>query len=85
MGMLAGYEKFWSALLSGGFVAAINTIILYMASIPGIVDAPDKATISAALTGLVTALAAAFGALIATNSSPTNISVSAEPTPTKET
>ena len=66
--MLRGYEKFWSALLSGGFVAAARTLALFVASLTGAVDAPDRATIAAAITGAVTALAAAAGAYLATNS-----------------
>lgn len=80
MNVIKGKEKFWSALVSGGFVAAASTLALYLASLPGMVDAPDKATIAAAITGLVAALASAFGAFIATNSEPTSISVPAEPT-----
>lgn len=64
---LKGYEKFWSALLSGGFVAAASTLALYVASLAGAVDAPDRAAIASAITGLVTALAAAAGAYLATN------------------
>lgn len=94
MGIIAGREKFWSALVSGGFVAAVSTLALFGASLLGscsaadvaagvtqcgIVDAPDKATIAGAITGLVASLAAAFGAYIATNSTPTNISDPAEP------
>jgi hypothetical protein len=81
MNIIKGKEKFWSALVSGGFVAAISTLALYLASLPGMVDAPDKATIGSAITGLVAAFAAAFGAYIATNSEPTSISVPAEPAP----
>lgn len=65
---IAGFEKFWSALLSGGFVAAVSTLALYLTSLTGAVDAPDKATIASAVTGVVTALAAAAGAYLATNS-----------------
>ena len=67
---IAGMEKFWSALLSGGFVAAASTLALYLASLGGVVGAPDEATIAAAITGLITSLAAAGGAYLATNTTP---------------
>lgn len=79
MSIVQGKEKFWSALLSGGFVAAVSTLTLYVASMTGAVDAPDKVMIAGAINGVVVALASAAAAYLATNSAPTNISVPAEP------
>ncbi len=77
--IVAGKEKFWNALTNGGFVTAVNVIALYLASLLGAVDVPDKAMIATAITGLTAATAAAIGAYLATNSQPTHISVLAEP------
>lgn len=78
MNIIKGKEKFWSALLAGGFVSSISVLALYIASMSGAVDTPDKEMIAGAITGIIVALASAFGAYIATNSTPTNISVPAE-------
>lgn len=79
MNIVKGKEKAWAALLSGGFVAAVSTLALYFASLPGMVDAPDKATIAGAINGVVVAVASAVATYLATNSTPTNISVPADP------
>ncbi len=64
---LQGYEKAWAALLGGGMMTAATTLALWVASLSGAVDAPDKAAIVAAVSGTVTSIFAALGALIATN------------------
>ena len=65
---VSGYEKAWAALLGGGTVTAATTLALWATSLTGAVEAPDAATIAAAVTGLVASLFAAAGAYIATNS-----------------
>ena len=65
---IAGYEKAWAALLSGGMVTAATTLSLWIVSLTGAVAAPDEATIAAGVTGVVASLFAAAGAFIATNS-----------------
>lgn len=67
---IAGYEKAWAALLSGGMVTAATTLALWLVSLTGAVSAPDEATIAAAVTGVVASLFAAAGAFIATNTAP---------------
>lgn len=67
MSMIVGKEKFWAALLNGGMVTAATTLALWMVSLTGAVPVPDEAAIVAAVTGTISALFAAFGAYIATN------------------
>ena len=67
---IAGYEKAWAALLSGGMVTAATTLALWLVSLTGAVPVPDAASIAAAVTGVVASLFAAAGAFIATNSAP---------------
>lgn len=76
---IRGSEKAWAALLSGGSVTAATTLALWLMSLTGSIEPPDAATISAAVTGMVASVFAAAGAYLATNSTPTNISVPAEP------
>ena len=79
MNIIAGKEKFWASLLAGGFVAAVSTIAQAVAGAIGVIDPPDKLAIAQAIDGGVVALASALAAYLATNSTPTNISVPAEP------
>lgn len=79
MSLIQGKEKAWNALVNGGFVTTASTLALYLASLAGAVSAPDEAAIVAAITGGVASFAAAIGAYLATNSTPTNISVPADP------
>jgi hypothetical protein len=65
--MIQGYEKAWAALLGGGMMTAATTMALWTASLGGAVTAPDEATIVAAISGTITSIFAALGALIATN------------------
>jgi hypothetical protein len=67
---IAGFEKAWAALLSGGMVTAATTLALWLTSLSGAVAAPDEATIAAAITGIVASLFAAAGAYLATNTEP---------------
>jgi hypothetical protein len=72
---IAGFEKAWAALLSGGMVTAATTLALWLTSLTGAVPVPDAATIAAAVTGMVASLFSAAGAYIATTSE------TKEPTP----
>ena len=67
MKFIEGYEQFWGAVLAGGAVTAATTLALWATSLTGAVDAPDKATLAAAVTGVITALAAGIGAYLPTN------------------
>lgn len=77
--IVRGKEKFWAALLAGGFVSSISILAVFIASRWEIVPTPTPDEIKSAIDGIIVALASAFGAYIATNSSPTNISVSDDP------
>jgi hypothetical protein len=67
MAILQGYEKAWAALLGGGMMTSATTVALWAASLNGAVSVPDEAMIVAAISGIVTSIFAALGALIATN------------------
>jgi amino acid permease len=68
--MVRGYEKAWAALLAGGAVATMQVLALWGMSLFGAIPAPESAQIASAVTGLVSAIAAAAGAYIATTSAP---------------
>ena len=69
---IAGYEKFWAALLGGGMATAAQVLALWSFSATGAFPSPGPEAIANAVTGIVTALFAAAGAYLAANSAPSN-------------
>lgn len=67
---IAGYEKFWAALVGGGMSTAATTLVLAGASVAtrGVVPMPGPDLIAGALTGVVASIFSAMGAYLATNS-----------------
>lgn len=68
--MVAGYEKFWAALLGGGMAAAVTILVQWGMSGTGAFDAPGPEEIRSAVAGVVSTVFAAFGAYLATNTDP---------------
>lgn len=64
---IAGYEKFWAALLGGGMAAAVTVVAQWLVSGTGAFDAPGPEEIRAAVAGIVATIFAAAGAYLATN------------------
>jgi hypothetical protein len=67
MNIIVGYEKAWGAFLGAGSIGAATTLALSLVSLTGAVTVPDEAMIVAAVTGLVSAIFAAIGAYLPTN------------------
>jgi hypothetical protein len=65
--MIVGYEKAWGAFIGAGSIAAATTLALWLVSLTGAVTVPDEAMIVGAITGLVSAVFAAIGAFLPTN------------------
>lgn len=65
--MIRGYEKFWAALLGGGMATAVTILAQLAVSRTGAFEAPGPDEIQGAISGIVTALFAAAGAYLATN------------------
>jgi hypothetical protein len=53
---LKGNEKFWNALLGGGMVAAVNTLVLWMLSSFTTIPMPDVAMVMAAIFAVIQTL-----------------------------
>lgn len=67
---VAGFEKAWAALLSGGMATAAQVLALWAFSATGAFPSPGPEAIAGAVTGIVASLFAAAGAYLATNSAP---------------
>lgn len=67
MKLVLGKEKFWAALLGGGMATAINVFALWGFSQTGAFPGPGPEAIAAAVSGIVSAIFAAAGAYLATN------------------
>jgi len=68
MPQVAGYEKFWQALLSGGMSTSVTMLVLWaVSSVSTTIAAPTPELIVGAISGFVATIFAALGALFATN------------------
>lgn len=65
--LVLGKEKFWAALLGGGMATAINVLALWAFSATGAFPSPGPEALAAAVSGIVSAIFAAAGAYLATN------------------
>ena len=68
--LIEGREKFWAALLGGGMATAINVLALWLFAQTGAFPSPSPEALAAAVSGIVSAIFAAAGAYLATNTTP---------------
>lgn len=70
---IKGYEKFWNALVGGGFQTVLTTALIWLLSalVTG-VPAPGPEALIAMVAGFSASLVSAISAYLATNTEPTS-------------